>query len=243
MGFVSLQPRPYIWFAVLGLLLAMTVVGTAQDQSASPADQAKEVKEEAEPGQKPGIEAVLDQIEQSASSTDGQIARVIAKMRDVQSRMTRTDTGRETQQVQKQILADLDSLIQAARRQQQRQRQQQQNSQQQPQPNPQQSPQQQPSDQQKPSDQQQPSESTQPSPDGKRTDGQEQATQTSQAKAVASQAAQRKVILQQVWGHLPERLRERVLNMKDDKYLPKYEDLIRKYFEALAEKGNTGSER
>jgi hypothetical protein len=38
-----------------------------------------------------------------------------------------------------------------------------------------------------------------------------------------------------VWGHLPPQLREQLLNVYTEKYLPKYEDLVRAYYEALAE--------
>jgi len=38
-----------------------------------------------------------------------------------------------------------------------------------------------------------------------------------------------------IWGHLPPQLREELLNVYSEKYLPKYEDLVRKYYEALAD--------
>jgi hypothetical protein len=225
------------WVVAMVVLGSMAVVAGAQENPADEIGQSKEsvTEKDSTTDSESGIEAVLDHIDRSARETGDQIAKTIQKMRDVQSRVNKTDTGRETQQLQKQILSDLDSLIQATRQQQQRQ--QRQKPQQQPHPQQQQSP------QQKPSDPQQPSSTDQPAPDGRRSDGQESATQTSQAKAAASQAAQRQVILQQVWGHLPERLRERVLNMKDDRYLPKYEGLIRRYFEALAEKRGGRNDR
>ncbi len=42
-------------------------------------------------------------------------------------------------------------------------------------------------------------------------------------------------MLNEVWGHLPPSVRDKLLNLGSDKYLPKYEDLARRYFEALAE--------
>lgn len=38
-----------------------------------------------------------------------------------------------------------------------------------------------------------------------------------------------------VWGHLPERVRDRLMNLKGDRYLPKYDDLIRRYYESLTQ--------
>jgi hypothetical protein len=42
---------------------------------------------------------------------------------------------------------------------------------------------------------------------------------------------------QDVWGHLPPALRQKLLNVYQDKYLPKYDDLVRRYFESLADEG------
>ena len=43
-------------------------------------------------------------------------------------------------------------------------------------------------------------------------------------------------MIKDVWGHLPPHLREAMQSTFNDKYLPKYEDLVKTYFEALAEK-------
>ena len=44
-------------------------------------------------------------------------------------------------------------------------------------------------------------------------------------------------MVRDVWGHLPPALRRELLNVYQDKYLPKYDDLVRRYFESLAEEG------
>lgn len=38
------------------------------------------------------------------------------------------------------------------------------------------------------------------------------------------------------WGHLPPAMRQRLLNIYTEKFLPQYEDQVRRYYEALAEK-------
>ena len=48
-------------------------------------------------------------------------------------------------------------------------------------------------------------------------------------------AEQRRVLIRQVWGHLPPSLQRRVLTGTNEKPVPKYQRLIRKYFEVLAE--------
>ena len=43
-------------------------------------------------------------------------------------------------------------------------------------------------------------------------------------------------------GHLPPHIREAMLNSVSEKYLPKYEDLVKKYYEDLAEKSRKHNE-
>jgi len=42
------------------------------------------------------------------------------------------------------------------------------------------------------------------------------------------------LLVNDIWGHLPPRLRNRMLNMYKENYLPKYDRLVQKYFEELA---------
>lgn len=39
----------------------------------------------------------------------------------------------------------------------------------------------------------------------------------------------------EVWGHLPPALRRELMNVYSEKYIPQYEDLVRRYYESLAE--------
>ncbi|VAX41897.1 hypothetical protein MNBD_PLANCTO02-2703 [hydrothermal vent metagenome] len=52
---------------------------------------------------------------------------------------------------------------------------------------------------------------------------------------------ERKVLEKNVWGHLPATLRKKLLNIYSEKYLPQYDDVVRKYFESLAEEGRKKS--
>ena len=48
--------------------------------------------------------------------------------------------------------------------------------------------------------------------------------------------AQRKLRLESdVWGHLPPALREKLLNSYGERMLPQYEELVRKFYDALSE--------
>jgi hypothetical protein len=42
-------------------------------------------------------------------------------------------------------------------------------------------------------------------------------------------------VLQRVWGHLPEKMREELQNSLSEQFLPKYEKLIEEYYKRLAE--------
>ena len=48
-------------------------------------------------------------------------------------------------------------------------------------------------------------------------------------------AQQRRQLASSVWGHLPDRVRERLQGSYREKYLPAYEDLVEGYYRALAE--------
>jgi hypothetical protein len=49
--------------------------------------------------------------------------------------------------------------------------------------------------------------------------------------------AQMQELLKDLWGHLPERVREQLLQAPTDEFLPKYQLEIEKYFRRLAEEG------
>lgn len=64
-----------------------------------------------------------------------------------------------------------------------------------------------------------------------------------QARERAAALARRRALIDEVWGHLPPVMRERLLNVGGEKLLPKYEDMIRRYYESLAEPDRAGSRR
>ena len=53
-------------------------------------------------------------------------------------------------------------------------------------------------------------------------------------------AAQIQQLLKDVWGELPPRLRQQMMQSSVEKFLPKYELLIEDYFKALSEKQRSG---
>lgn len=59
------------------------------------------------------------------------------------------------------------------------------------------------------------------------------------AEAQLVEAARRRVLLQGVWGHLRPELQREILDLGDERPLPKYDELVKRYFQSLA----TGPER
>ena len=184
-------------------------------------------------------------IDPAADGTgDDPLERAIQGMRAAHEHIARRETGRPTQQVQQQVVRDLDRLIELAKQQQQQQQQQQQNPQSSPQPQ-----QPQPEQQQREQPQQQPQPAPMPAPmpeaspqeaeQGPGGEEREQADdseqRSEQARLREAELARREAMIQEIWGHLPPAVRQKLLNVSGDKYVPKYEDLARRYFEALAE--------
>lgn len=51
----------------------------------------------------------------------------------------------------------------------------------------------------------------------------------------AVQVERRRNLATAVWGHLPDRVREEMLQSYSEEFLPEYEELVERYYEALAE--------
>ncbi len=54
------------------------------------------------------------------------------------------------------------------------------------------------------------------------------------------QTADVRNLLQRIWGHLPEKMRDEMQNAVSDQFLPKYEKLIEEYYQRLAEERSSG---
>ena len=56
------------------------------------------------------------------------------------------------------------------------------------------------------------------------------------AHEVRVRAERRRNLATAVWGHLPDRVREEMIQSYSDQFLPEYDSLVERYYEALAEK-------
>ena len=60
---------------------------------------------------------------------------------------------------------------------------------------------------------------------------------TDSERKAAEEKARKKKLEIDVWGHLPPHLREDLLNNYSEKMLPKYQHLVKQFYEALSEQG------
>jgi hypothetical protein len=85
---------------------------------------------------------------------------------------------------------------------------------------------------------------TQENASSKKTGGREKETpggseeRTDAERKAAEEAAKKKKLEMDVWGHLPPHLRDQLLNTYGERMLPKYQHLVKQFYEALSEQGS-----
>jgi hypothetical protein len=163
---------------------------------------------------------------QKAAAEEGdRLERAIDGMRTAQKRIYGADTGADTQQIQERVVGDLEGLLALLKKRQQS-----------GQGGGQQNPNQRNSKNQRQTGRGSPQDAdpqSQSRSDDKSKDSEER---SDPARAKAEEEARRAQMIKDVWGHLPPHLRQAIRNALRDNYLPKYDDLVKKYYEALAEK-------
>lgn len=181
------------------------------------------------------LKALVPVQEETEQSID-RLERVVTSMREAQSRMESKDAGLQTQEIQEKVVKDLEELIKQLEQQMQN-------------PPPPSSKNSRSSQNKRPSTsqaQQDPQNSrqqeSQPQQAASKNEGKaDESTERSKAGKARREELERQRMVKDVWGHLPPALREELLNMYSEKYLPKYEDLVRRYYESLAEQSRKRS--
>lgn len=136
----------------------------------------------------------------------------------------------ETSRVQQQVISELDELIKQAEKQcsqcqnpQSGQGQSQKQASQRSQP--------------KPSGEQKDSQANQGKPSQRSQQaGRQSTTRLDAAGAQAASTRSPDELMKEVWGRLPQRVREQMLESSSDEFLPEYREEIERYFRELAEK-------
>lgn len=172
---------------------------------------------------KPLDEQLLEDLEDPHAEDDAQdpLQRVGQKMRKAQGLIARRQSGGETQKLQHEIVAEIDKLLKEAARKQSSSK----------------SPS---SSKQQASKREQASQPSQPASAGGQGQASNNPARDSDAR-MQDRRAERpdpqttRDLMQELWGHLPERERQQVLQTPMETFVPKYELMIKEYFKRLAE--------
>lgn len=192
-------------------------------------------------------DALLKSLDPEAEKAEGvvdRLERAISGMRSAQEKIDEKNPGKSTQEVQTQVVKDLEQLIEDIKNadpQQQSQSQQRKKKKAL-------------KEEERMLEQQQqlnPGNSAKQKKDGSETGEQQKpkanpkdsSEQIQRQKTLDAERARRQQLTNDIWGHLPPASREKLLKLYSDKYLPKYEDLVRRYYEALAEKNKKRDSR
>jgi len=195
----------------------------------APAEQNVEPQHDAPPELKPTYVSLVDEEQlkrelgaAAEKESDNPMLQIARQMREAQQRIGKADSGAGTQQLQRQIVDDLDRLIQQARKKacqckpgacQSQPSTRTQTGPQQPKPGspPGKSP------------NNKPATTSSPRPPGKKT------TQKPDA------AAETRAAMERLWYLLPQHAREQMLQSPGEEFTPKYELQIEEYFRRLSE--------
>lgn len=69
--------------------------------------------------------------------------------------------------------------------------------------------------------------------------GTDSSKMTQAQKQAAEEAARRRKLEMDIWGHLPAHLREELLSTYGDRMLPKYEQMVKQFYEVLSVQGDS----
>jgi hypothetical protein len=172
--------------------------------------------------------------ETTEADGDNPLVSLNRKMREAERLMRAAKGDTETQDLQTQIVRKLEELIDELEQQQQQQQSSSsssKNQKQQQQKTADQRPQSQP--QMKPGGPAREKPSSDPARDS--------SGKTVKRETEKPDMARMREMLKDIWGELPPRLRQEMMQSSVEKFIPKYELLIEEYFKALAEKQRNGS--
>lgn len=163
------------------------------------------------------------------------VNRLLENTRQAQTRLAASDLQEETQALQDRILTDIDILLEMTS-------------------SPSESPRPSAGQANLPMADEQPGAEQSQQSEGQRADTQpsqkssqsldpnaaskESAERSAQADGTTSEQERRLGLATAVWGHLPPKVREQMQSAFSETYLPEYDELVRRYYEALAARRN-----
>jgi hypothetical protein len=235
--------------ACLTLSLFVTLLSAGQDPAPNQPRPTLKKKDQPGPEPKPGETTPDDK-------TRELLARVARNMESSEDRLKNRDPGEKTRAIQDQIIKDLDELIRKAQEEKDQESKSQQSagsSQGDPSKTSQDRRSKRNSSQQqakpKPGAKKQDSQASQGQPAG----GQGKSNKEKQSKGGSSMAggggnssAQKKNtiadLFRDVWGHLPEQKRQEMDAYSRERFMPRYDELLRQYYRTLAEQSRKKDE-
>jgi TolA-binding protein len=167
------------------------------------------------------LREALGEGEDIGQAEEDELTRIARQMRQAQRRIEQREVSTETQEIQKNIVAQLDALIQELQEQKKKC-----NS----------------SSASKPTaGSQQIKQPDQPNQGQQQTSNKpasDSSPRLGEEDAVAADAAAMEALIKQVWGHLPDRARQEMQNATVEDFLPKYQQVIEDYYRRLAAEPN-----
>ena len=211
-------------FLTIGLLfcvLIQTNLSAQQESPASPKTGEKEKhKPEKQNQEKPDVES-LKGFDSNPRSELETLKSIQKKMDEVSKLLAQNNTGKKSRTLQKRIIAEFESLLQK-----------------QADPNSQSNAQQ----EQSQSSAKSKPENTNEQPQDSSQAGKQSKTDQNNTSGKAVDFKPSDLNLDSyknaIWGHLPPRLRATMSSVEFEKFVPKYDRLIRRYYERLAEESN-----
>ena len=161
------------------------------------------------PQTQPRADSELDRDSANKDSPEAELddqhpfEQIVQRMRVIEKRLATHDTSQPTQQMQNTVVEELATLISQLEQQQREQSQ---------------------------------SQAGGSSGAGRRPDGQpvaETSDNTEPREAIDAAGVERRVILKEVWGHLPPKVREQMMSVSPEEFLPRYRALTEQYFKRL----------
>ncbi len=176
--------------------------------------------EQPKPEEREDAELKIQDLQEKMRETSNRISK---NMSEAEERLHKKDSGEVTQQTQGEIVRDLDELIEQTRRQQQRSSSSSSSSQR--------------SQQARKNRPQQSQASRNPEESPQNSGGNPRGGKDGQAgmNKIAD-------LYKDVWGHLPETLRQEMDQYSREQFMAKYADLLKQYYATIAEKGRRKDE-
>jgi hypothetical protein len=191
------------------------------------------------PESKDPAEDVKDNAEADAQELEHKIKELMSRLgknlHEAEDRLTKKDPSDATQQVQRDIVKDLEDLIEQTKRQQQQQQQQSSSSSSSSQQKNQQA--------RRNRTQKNRANAQRPQPQPDRQANEQNGNDPRGGASPRGEMSRIADLYKDIWGHLPETLRQEMNQYSREQFMAKYNELLKQYYATIAEKGRRKGEQ